>query len=549
MKTSTRDLAFATNRHTAFWLAAGCACAALAFASPQAWGQSSIPKGMQVELNQIYRSQGNNTISGFLTGLMAKPNGGFLITESDGTIRIIQEGATSPSSTFLDISADVAPANSGGRGLLSFNFHPDHMDPTKPGYRKLYTYHIDPTDGPDDGTNADLNNGLGPHVQHDIITEWTVNADYTGVVSGSRREVVRLGHPGNPVHSGGSLIFDDQNYMYLSHGSTIIAHSQDLSNTLGTVIRIDPLDPTANVTSDPIGGNGNYRIPTSNPFVSTPGALDEVYAYGMRNPYRMSRDPVTGVILTGDVGQGAREEVSPVIAGGNNGWPIFEGDIGFSNSVTLNPAGPLVDPIATYNHSEGRSVTGGFIYRGTALPELVGKYVFGDLIRGNGSFFQVPGRLMYFDPFDENGALVTDASNVEVFDFQLGPENDRFELGPTTFGLDENGEILVGGNWGGRELIFRIEASTPGLVGDYNDDGIVNVADYTVWRDSLGSSDGLENRDPGVVGFVGMDDYLAWKANYNATPTGSLATPEPSGLILLMLSGMLIASGRSATRR
>ena len=512
--------------------------------------QTDIPTGMVIELESVYTSAGNATISGIPTGLITRPGGGYFMSESTGKILIINEGSSSPASTFLDLSADVAPANSGGRGLLSFNFHPDFQNPSSLGHRKFYTYHIIPDDGPDDGNQADLNNGLGSHIQYDVITEWEANADFTGVVANSRREVVRLGHPGSNVHSGGSLVFDDNNYLYLSHGTTIIAHAQQLENTIGTVIKIDPLDPALNVTSDPISGNGKYRTPADNPFVDVPGALKEVYAYGLRNPYRLARDPMTGVMLTGDVGQGSREEVSLVVAGGNNGWPIREGDTAYppGQSVTLNEAGPLIEPLVSYNHDEGRSVTGGFFYYGTEFPELVGNYVFGDLIQGTGPFFSKSGRLFYFDPYDESGEVITDPAQIELLELQLGFDDRNIGFGPTTFGLDENGEILAAGNNGGRERIRRLVRSDSGLTGDYNNDGQVDPEDYARFRDNLGTMNFLPNRDASATGAIASADYDAWVENFGAAlpPPAGLSVPEPHSALLLGL-GLLACRARRRT--
>ncbi len=184
------------------------------------------------------------------------------------------------------------------------------------------------------------------------------------------------------------------------------------------MLRFDPLNPALTPSStDPISANGQYRIPTSNPFQG-PGQAPEIYAYGLRNPYRFAFDRVTGDLIEGDVGQNNIEEINRIVLGGNYGWAIKEGDFLFNR--TNGPAGPagtigtppgnrspgsptgLIDPISgtqatlEYDHNEGISITGGFVYRGTAIPQLFGKYVFGDLALKTAPV-RADGRLFYAD--------------------------------------------------------------------------------------------------------------------------------------------------------
>jgi len=192
-------------------------------------------------------------------------------------------------------------------------------------------------------------------------------------------------------------------------------NAQNLGTPLGKFLRFDPLNPALNPTSsDQVSSNGQYRIPASNPFQG-PGQVPEIYCYGMRNPYRFCFDPVTGDLIHADVGQNNVEEIDRIVKGGNYGWAIKEGDFLFNR--TNGPAGAagtigsppgnrspgvpagLIDPISgpqgtlEYDHNEGISITGGFVYRGKAIPELYGKYVFGDLalqaapVRANGRIF------------------------------------------------------------------------------------------------------------------------------------------------------------------
>ena len=126
-----------------------------------------------------------------------------------------------------------------------------------------------------------------------------------------------------------------------------------------------------------VDGGEPYAVPADNPFVNQPGA-DEIWAYGLRNPWRFSFDQSSGRLFSADVGQNSYEEVDVIVRGGNYGWSLMEGRHCFPPKVTMGNREGLVEPIAEYGRSDGISVTGGYVYRGHALPELQGGYVFGD---------------------------------------------------------------------------------------------------------------------------------------------------------------------------
>jgi glucose/arabinose dehydrogenase len=174
-------------------------------------------------------------------------------------------------------------------------------------------------------------------------------------------------------HNGGRIVFGNDGYLYLSTGDGGGAgdpneNGQNINTLLGKVLRL-------NVT-----GQQTYSIPLDNPFVGAPGA-DEIWAYGLRNPWRISKDSATGQIWVGDVGQRAWEEVGPVVRGGNHGWDCYEGFAVFESSDC--PASGFVQPRAVYAHSSGQcSVTGGYVYRGSAVPSLSGWYIYGDYCSG-----------------------------------------------------------------------------------------------------------------------------------------------------------------------
>ena len=354
------------------------------------------------------------------------------VVEQNGLLRIIQNGTLLPGSA-LDIQSRVqpplVPSNANDeRGFLGLAFHPGFTNPASPGYRTLYTYNSElipaattPTyPVPTTATNNYKN----------VVNEWKISSTNANVVDpASRREVISFGkNAGN--HNGGTITFGPDGYAYLALGDGGNANdvgashiepggnAQNLSTPLGKMLRFDPLNPALTPTSpDPVSTNGQYRIPTTNPFQGA-GQVPEIYAYGLRNPYRFSFDRASGDLIQADVGQNNIEEIDRIVLGGNYGWAIKEGDFLFNrtngpsgNAGTIgappgnrspgSPAG-LIDPITgtlgtlEYDHNDGISITGGFVYRGTAIPELYGKYVFGDLALKTAPV-RADGRLFYAD--------------------------------------------------------------------------------------------------------------------------------------------------------
>ncbi len=323
------------------------------------------------------------------------------IVEQTGKIRILKNGAL-VATPFLDVSGRIIA--SGERGLLSIAFHPGFSDSSSPGFHKLYTYTSEPVSGAADFT-VPISGGFD---HQGVLAEWTVSTGNADVVNtATRREVLRLDEPqGN--HNGCKLAFRaSDHYLYLSLGdggngndvgpghAANGGNGQSITTVLGKILRIDPLSPASTPGSaDAASANGKYRVPHTNPFVGKTG-LDEIFAYGFRNPFRFSFDPVTDQLLVGDVGQNSVEEVDIVRLGGNYGWNRKEGSFLFnpangSISADTNPNPGLINPTAQYGHQDGVAVIGGFIYRGTKIPALTGKYVFGDLQDPNGT-----GRLFY----------------------------------------------------------------------------------------------------------------------------------------------------------
>ncbi|HKQ57350.1 MAG TPA: PQQ-dependent sugar dehydrogenase [Candidatus Eisenbacteria bacterium] len=344
------------------------------------------------------------------------------VLEQNGLIRIIQNGVLLPGSA-LDIQSRVAPplnpANANDeRGLLGLAFHPNYFIPGSIGFRTLYTYHSELIPVGTTVTYPAPNNAVQNY--KNVVAEWKVSAGDPNVIDPlSRREIISFGkNAGN--HNGGTVAFGPDGYLYLAIGDGGNANdvgpshiepggnAQNLTTPLGKMLRFDPIDPALNPGSpDPVSANGQYRIPLSNPYDSL-GQVPEAFAIGLRNPYRFAFDTANGQLILADVGQNNIEEIDLIEIGKNYGWAVKEGDFLFDRATgaigVRSPGVPagLTDPIAgpldtlEYDHSDGISITGGFVYRGSAIPELFGKYVCGDLAIRNAPP-RVDGRLFYAD--------------------------------------------------------------------------------------------------------------------------------------------------------
>ncbi|MEX2168445.1 MAG: PQQ-dependent sugar dehydrogenase [Pirellulales bacterium] len=460
-----------------------------------------------------------------------------ILPELRGRVRMLENGIYT---TFLDLSSEVI--QSGAQGLLGTALHPGYADPDSLGYRKLYTFHSTSDTAP----TPDFINPGPASTYHNVVTEWQASAADPKVVDlSTRREIFRATHP-NELHSGGMVTFGPDGHLYTTIGTPAgyELNAQDNSNLLGTIIRIDPLDPSLTPGSaNPVSANGKYRIPSDNPFLSDP-ALDEIFAYGVRNPYRFSVDPVSGLVFAGDVGQGAREEVSAFGAGANLGWPYREGTLPYITPPI--PAPTMLGPIAEYSHADGRSVIGGFVYHGS-IPELQGKYIFGEFSFGTGPFSSSRGRLLWIDPFDEQGEL-KDFSEIEINEFAFGPETCalmgtcKFDMTLYGFGVDEDQELYVIGTSPNRPKMYKLASAFVAPDGDYDRDGTVDIEDYNVWRDSVGATVGLRPADGNDGGVIDQLDYFVWKQNFGVTLGSgtSNVVPEPSGFVgAVILASML----------
>ena len=316
-------------------------------------------------------------------------SGRLFIIEKAGKIKILAGGTVLPT-PFLDIRTKVSKG--GERGLLGLAFHPDYAT-----NGKFYIYY------------TNLKGQI-------VIAQFHVSAD-PNRASPAATVLLRISKPFSN-HNGGTLAFGPDGYLYIGTGDGGGAgdpgnRAQSLSSLLGKLLRIDVDNPTS---SKP------YRSPSTNPYVGRAG-LNEIWARGLRNPWRFSFDSATGDLWIGDVGQNRWEEIdrSPAVGGGgrakNYGWRVLEGKACFRPAVGCSRVGKKM-PIAVYSHSKGCSVTGGYVYRGSEYPGLVGAYLFSDFCSGRiwslvaqGKPYQIPRLLrdtsLNVSSFGqaENGAL------------------------------------------------------------------------------------------------------------------------------------------------
>ena len=275
------------------------------------------------------------------------------VVEQGGVIRVVRDG-TVLEEPFLDITNLVSTGEE--RGLLGLAFHPDYLFN---GW-----FFINYTD-----TVGDTR-----------VVRYTVSGDPDVADPDSWLDILVVEQP-YPNHNGGMLAFDARSLLYIGLGDGGGSddpddNAQDPGTLLGSMLRVNVNGSTV---SQP------YVIPVSNPFVGDPEVRPETWAYGLRNPWRYSFDRATGDLYIADVGQSAWEEVSVQPGGSpggqNYGWPILEGTRCYPAGTACNDDG-LTLPVHTYAHGDGCSVTGGYVYRGEAIPQLSGRYLFGDFCGG-----------------------------------------------------------------------------------------------------------------------------------------------------------------------
>jgi glucose/arabinose dehydrogenase len=289
--------------------------------------------------------------------------GRLFVVEQDGRIRIVRNGALL-ATPFLDITS-LTNMN-GEQGLLGLAFHPQYA-----ANRRFYVFYVHPSDH----ATPSLRNALQ-------VSEFLANAANPDLAdAASERRIITIPHPGASNHNGGQLAFGPEGYLYISTGDgggggDPSDNAQNPNSLLGKLLRID-----VNGDDFPADADRNYAIPPTNPFVGVTGA-DEIWAYGLRNPWRFSFDRMTGDIFIADVGQGSMEEVSFESAGGsgglNYGWDDMEGSLCYEPNSGCLTAGRVL-PILEHTSGSGwHAIIGGFVYRGRKSAALRGFYIYGD---------------------------------------------------------------------------------------------------------------------------------------------------------------------------
>jgi glucose/arabinose dehydrogenase len=275
------------------------------------------------------------------------------VVEKAGTIRIVQNG-TVQAVPFLDITSKV-DSLPGEMGLLGLAFHP--------GYAQNHRFFVH--------YDRDVNGQL-----QSVISEFAASTSDPGRADPSSEHILLTVNQPFTNHKGGQMAFGPDGFLYIALGDggsegDPQGNGQNRQTLLGKILRIN-VDATAPGTQ--------YAIPADNPFLDRSG-LPEIWAYGLRNPWRFSFDRYTGRLFAGDVGGDQREEVDIIERGANYGWNIMEGSLCLNPPSGCNSTG-LILPIAEYDHSEGNAIIGGYVYAGNAIPSLQHAYVFGDLGTG-----------------------------------------------------------------------------------------------------------------------------------------------------------------------
>jgi glucose/arabinose dehydrogenase len=314
--------------------------------TPEATPEAVAGQGMSVSLERVFPDLGFER----MTGAYEAFDGAWWVTEQAGRVTRI-DPATGDAVTLIDIT-DKVSAQGNEEGLLGLAF--------APGFETSKAFFV-------------YYSAANP--RRSVLSRFIANAaDGTSSAPGS--ETIRLEVPqpfGN--HNGGQIAFGPDGYLYVGLGDGGSArdpqsNGQNVTTLLGSILRID------------VSGEQGYTVPPDNPFVGQGAARGEIWAHGLRNPWRFSFDTATGDLWLGDVGQNTREEIDLIVRGGNYGWSIMEGFDCLDGEGSCNRYG-LLPPVIDYDNGRGDcSVTGGFVYRGSAMPSLQGAYIYSDYCSG-----------------------------------------------------------------------------------------------------------------------------------------------------------------------
>ena len=318
-----------------------------------ATGDSTAAPGAQPRPVSLVPVSSRNWARPTEMGIYPSPTSGapgVFVAEQDGVIYQVSGDQVTP---ILDLTDRVLRSGN-EEGLLSVA-----LDPAFANNRYVWVYYS------------------AGSPRRTVLARFTRNAAGGAIDKVNQLVVLEFAQP-FANHNGGAIRFGPDGMLYLGLGDGGSSgdpqgNGQNLGVLLGKIIRIDVRNASKEQP---------YVVPSDNPFVSRQGARPEIWAYGMRNPWRMAFDAATGALWVGDVGQGAAEEIDVVTKGGNFGWNITEGDRCYKPSSNCDRTG-LVAPVTSYGHDGGRcSVVGGMVYRGTRVPEILGSYVYGDTCSG-----------------------------------------------------------------------------------------------------------------------------------------------------------------------
>lgn len=319
-------------------------------------------------------------------------DGRLYVVEQSGLVWIIDSAGQRLPEPFLDITNRVS--SGGERGLLSIAFDPAYHD------------------------NGHVFVNYTARKSGDLYTRVArFERDNDDMLDVHSEIVVLEVEQPYPRHNSGQVAFGPDEYLYIGMGdggsaNDPLGHGQRLSTLLGALLRID-VEPVSS-------GSVRYRVPAGNPYVGIPGAREEIWAHGLRNPWRFSFDQRTGLLYLGDVGQDHQEEINVITPGGNYGWPVMEGHRCNVVDAERCERRDLMAPILSYGREEGTAVTGGHVYRGHGIADLCGTYLYGDY--GSGRIWG----LRY-----SGGRVVAQRSLLET------------PHAISSFGQGENGEIYV----------------------------------------------------------------------------------------------------------
>jgi len=427
----------------------------------QAVADPIVQSGLTVELEKFVQVPASSdsppvTRINAMTALQ-DGSGRLFVNDLRGQLYEISSGSPKLYMDYAALVPEMHHTTGLGSGLGSVAFHPEFSS-----NGKFYTTHVELADDPRGGASA---RGFSRGWTVGVLTEWTASSPRADRFNGKRREMLRVDFP-TDVHGLQQIAFNpnsrpgepDYGMLYIcvgEGGSMQMGRNgqlRNLSSPLGCILRIDPLGTGSTI--------GDYGIPSDNPWASheDPKVLGEIWAMGMRNPHRISWDTGgNGRMLFGDIGEMRIEEINIGEPGRDYGWPIREGTYGFDSStrhlvydLTEEQRANEPDftyPVAQYDHTEGYAISGGGVYRGEALPDLVGKYVFGDI---------VSGRLFYVEESE-----LRFGSRAQVWEFNVTLDGEPSSLArligggrvDLRFGWDADGELYVFEK--GRGMIYQ----------------------------------------------------------------------------------------------